>query len=103
MNTSRGILKPSGLGFRRVPDRTTVRRWWRRYAGLLGKVFEWFSRLVRMVAPTTFLIVDFTPLIDHDLEVEWGFTGRGLFKGFKLHAAVNQLGLPLKAMVNAGE
>ena len=90
------------LGFRRVPDRTTVGRWWRRYVGLLNKVFEWFSRLVRMVAPTTLLVVDSTPLIDYDLEAGWGFTGRGPFKGFKLHAAVNQLGLPLKAVVTAG-
>ena len=91
-----------GLGFRSVPDRTTVGRWWRRFAGLLKEVFEWFSRLVRTVAPTTLLVVDSTPLIDYDLEAEWGFTGRGPFKGFKLHAAVNQLGLPLKGEVTPG-
>jgi transposase len=90
------------LGFRRIPDRTTVGRWWRRYADLLSRVFKWFSRLVRMVAPTMLLIVDSTPLIDYDMEAKWGFTGRGLFKGFKLHAAVNQLGLPLKGMVTPG-
>jgi len=54
------------------------------------------------VAPTTLLVVDSTPLIDYDLEAEWGFTGRGPFKGFKLHAAVNQLGLPLKGEVTPG-
>jgi len=53
-----------GLGFRSVPDRTTVGRWWRRYADLLEEVFEWFSRLVRMLAPTRLLIVDSTPLVD---------------------------------------
>jgi hypothetical protein len=90
------------LGFRRVPNRTTIGRWWRRYAGLLDEVFGWFARLVRMLAPTTLLIVDSTPLIDYDLEAGWGFTGRGPFKGFKLHAAVNQLGLPLKGEVTAG-
>jgi len=91
-----------GLGFRTVPDRTTVGRWWRRYAGLLKEVFEWFSRLVRMVAPTTLLVVDSTPIVDYDMEAEWGFTGRGPFKGFKLHAAVNQLGLPLKGEFTPG-
>jgi len=92
-----------GLGLRRVPDRTTVGRWWRRYADLLEEVFEWFSRLVRMLVPTRLLVVDSTPLVDlYDLEADWGFTGRGPFRGFKLHAAVNQLGLPLKGKVTAG-
>jgi len=92
-----------GLGFRSIPDRTTVGRWWRRYADLLGRVFEWFSRLVRMVAPTRLLVVDSTPLVDlYDMEADWGFTGRGPFRGFKLHAAVNQLGLPLRDVVTAG-
>jgi transposase len=92
-----------GLGLRRVPDRTTVGRWWRRYTCLLEEVFEWFSRLVRMLVPTRLLVVDSTPLVDlYDLEAGWGFTGRGPFRGFKLHAAVNQLGLPLNGMVTAG-
>ena len=92
-----------GLGFRRVPDRTTIGRWWRRYAGLLNRVFERFSRLVRMLVPTTMLVVDSTPLVDlYDMEAEWGFTRKGPFRGFKLHAAVNQLGLPMKGTVTAG-
>ena len=32
----------------------------------------------------------------------WGHTSRGKFRGFKLHAAVNQLGLPLRALVTPG-
>lgn len=46
------------------------------------------------------MIADSTPLEGlYDLEAEWGFTRKGPFKGFKLHAVVNQLGLPLKAKV----
>jgi len=37
-----------------------------------------------------------------DPEGMWGYTSRGPFKGFKLHAAVNQKGLPLKALITAG-
>lgn len=33
------------------------------------------------------------------MEAEWGFTRKGPFRGFKLHTVVNQLGLPLKAVV----
>ena len=53
--------------------------------------------------PTTHLIADSTPLVDlYDMEAKCGFTRRGHFKGFKLHAVVNQLGLPLKAIVTPG-
>jgi hypothetical protein len=91
------------LGLGRVPDRTTVGRWWRRYLGLLEETFGKISRMLQLMSPTTFLIVDSTPLVDlYDMEAGWGHTGRGKFRGFKLHAAVNQLGLPLKAIVTPG-
>ena len=91
------------LGLSRVPDRTTVGRWWKRYLHILQDVFQQTAKIIQMIVPTTHLIVDSTPLVDlHDLEAKWGFTHRGRFKGFKLHVAVNQLGLPLKAIVSPG-
>jgi IS5 family transposase len=88
------------LGLPSIPDRTTVGRWWRRYLSLLQEVFGWFSKLLQLLTPTSHLIADSTPLVDlYDLEAGWGFTCKGPFRGFKLHAAVNQLGLPLKAVV----
>jgi hypothetical protein len=55
------------------------------------------------MTPTTFLIVDSTPPVDlYDMEAKWGHTSRGKLRGFKLHAAVNQLGLPLQAIVTPG-
>jgi len=91
------------LGLNKVPDRTTVGRWWRRYLGLLEETFGKISGMLQLVSPTTFLIVDSTPLMDlYDMEAGWGHTSRGKFRGFKLHAAVNQLGLPLRAVVTSG-
>ncbi len=91
------------LGLCKVPDRTTVGRWWRRYLKLLEETFEKISGMVQLISPTTFLIVDSTPLVDlYDMEARWGHTSRGKFRGFKLHAAVNQLGLPLSAIVTPG-
>jgi len=59
--------------------------------------------MLQLVTPTTFLIVDSTPLVDlYNMEARWGHTSRGKFRGFKLHAAVNQLGLPLRAVVTPG-
>jgi len=91
------------LGFGKVPDRTTVGRWWRRYLSLLEETFEKISGMIQFVSPTPLLIVDSTPLVDlYDMEAGWGHTSRGKFRGFKLHAAVNQLGLPLRALVTPG-
>jgi transposase len=91
------------LGFKRVPHRTTVGRWWRRYADLLKEVFEMLADLLQYPLPCKLLVVDSTPLEDRrDPEAEWGYTSRGPFKGFKLHVAVNQEGLPLKALVTPG-
>ena len=86
-----------------MPDRTTVGRWWRRYLRLLEETFEKASGMLQLVMPTTLLIVDSTPLVDlYDMEAGWGHTSRGKFRGFTLHAAVNQLGLPLRAVVTSG-
>jgi IS5 family transposase len=91
------------LGLCKVPDRTTVGRWWRRYLSLLEETFVKTADMLQLIAPTSIVVVDSTPLVDlYDMEAEWGHTGRGKFRGFKLHAAVNQLGLPLRAVVTPG-
>jgi transposase len=91
------------LGLCKVPDRTTVGRWWRRYFTLLEETFIKIADMLQLIAPTSIVVVDSTPLVDlYDMEAGWGHTGRGKFRGFKLHAAVNQLGLPLRALVTPG-
>ena len=91
------------LGLFNVPDRTTVGRWWRRYLHLLEETFINNADMLQLIEPTKTVIVDSTPLIDlYDMEARWGHTGRGKFRGFKLHAAVNQLGPQLRALVTPG-
>jgi transposase len=91
------------LGLDTVPDRTTVGRWWRRFLDLLEETFIKIADMLQLAAPTTIAVVDSTPLEDlYDMEAEWGHTSLGKFRGFKLHAAVNQLGLPLRALVTPG-
>ena len=91
------------LGLEAVPDRTTVGRWWRRYLSLLEETFVKIADILQLAIPTKIAVVDSTPLIDlYDMEAGWGHTSRGKFRGFKLHAAVNQLGLPLRALVTPG-
>ena len=91
------------LGLCRVPDRTTVGRWWRRYLDLLQETFIKTANMLQIIEPTSIVVVDSTLLVDlYDMEARWGHTGRGKFRGFKLHAAENQLGLPLRAIVTPG-
>ncbi len=91
------------LGLYSIPDRTTIGRWWIRYHHLLEEIMIKIADTIRDIVPTTHLIVDSTPLKDmYDMEAKWGFTSRGPIKGFKLHVAVNQLGLPLRAIVTSG-
>ena len=91
------------LGLRAVPDRTTVGKWWKRYLGLLKEVLKGIADLLQLIVPTTHLISDSTPLVDlYDMEAKWGYTHEGPFRGFKLHPIVNQLGLPLKALITPG-
>ncbi|MDT8781343.1 MAG: transposase [Candidatus Bathyarchaeota archaeon] len=91
------------LGLNKVPNRTTIGRWWKRYLTILEETFAKLADMLRILTPTTLLIVDSTPLVDlYDMEARWGHTSRGKFRGFKLHAAVNQLGLPLRAAITPG-
>jgi len=91
------------LGLRRIPHRTTIGRWWRRHVEALLDAFEGLSGLIRVLAPTEVLVVDSTSLEDErDPEARWGFCSKGFFKGFKVHASVDQRGLPLKALVTPG-
>ena len=65
----------NGLGLGSVPDRTTVGRWWRRYLTLLEETFAKLADMLRLVMPTSLLIVDSTPLVDlYDMEAMWGHT-----------------------------
>jgi hypothetical protein len=91
------------LGLRKIPNRTTVGRWWRHYICLLEETFLKTANMLQLLEPTRIVVVDSTPLVDlYDMEAKWGYTSRGKFRGFKLHAAVNQKGLPLRAIVTPG-
>ena len=67
-------------------------RWWRRHLKILEEVFEKLSYMLQLIEPTKTIIIDSTPLLNlYDMEAAWRYSSRGKFKGFKLHAAVNQV------------
>ena len=46
--------------------------WWSRYLSFLEKTFDKISAMLQLAVPTTFLIVDSTPLVDlYDMEARW--------------------------------
>jgi transposase len=111
IGTDKGLIRhlkknrkaAKALGFRQVPHRTTVGRWWRRYTEHLKEVFKSLVGLLQKALPCKVVVVDSTPLEDkRDPEGRWGYTSKGSFRGFKLHVAVNQEGLPMKALVTPG-
>ena len=74
-----------------MPDRTTVGRWRRRYLSVLEEVFVEIADILQRAIPAKIAVVDSTSLVGfYDVEAQWGHTGRGKFRGFKLHAAVNR-------------
>ena len=91
------------LGLTGVPDRSRLSVWKNIYSALVIQVFNKLSAIIQMIIPTELLIIDSTPLVDEeDPDAKVGFNSRGPFKGFKTHLSVNQLGLPLKAILTTG-
>lgn len=91
------------LGLSSTPERTSLSRWRKGYGKLVKEAFRKLSELVRKITGSELLIVDSTPLEDQkDPDAAVGYYSKGPFKGFKAHLSVNQLGLPMKAVVSRG-
>jgi hypothetical protein len=61
------------LGLNKVPDRTTVGRWWRHCLSILEQTFINITNMLQLIEPTKTVIVDSTPLVDlYDMEARWG-------------------------------
>jgi transposase len=88
------------IGLRNVPDRSQISRWKKQYANIQEYLFSRLSAMAQDLVKTDILAVDSTPLVDEGGKC--GYNSRGPFVGFKLHLAVNQLGLPLKAIFGYG-
>ena len=57
---------------------------------VLEEVFVEIANILQFAIPTKIAVIYSTSLVDScDVESEGGHTGRGKFRGFKLHAAVN--------------
>ena len=101
INKHPGIAKT--LRLQAIPNGSTVGRWWRHYLSVLEEVFVVIANILQLAIPTKLAVIDSTPLIDlYDIKNRWSHSRRGKFRGFKLYTAVNQLGLPLRALATPG-
>jgi len=90
------------LGFQKIPHRTTISRWKKKHF-LLRKVIENLGSMIQLLIPNILLIFDSTPIEDRkDPDAKVGYYSRGLFVGFKIHLAVNQSKMPIKAVFTPG-
>lgn len=90
------------LGFPTIPHRTTIGRW-RKKHWIFFKATRALGVLIQRLVPTRLLVVDSTPIDDEsDPEGEVGHTSRGAFKGFKVHASINQLRIPVRVWFTKG-
>lgn len=90
------------LGFKTIPNRTTIGRW-RKKHWIFSNALNSIGNNIRRIIPTNLLIVDSTPIEDYgDNEGKWGHSSKGWFFGFKVHASVDQLKIPIRAVFTTG-
>lgn len=86
------------MGFKTLPHRTTIGRW-RKKQWIFFNAVNGIGNFIQKIVKTYLLIVDSTPIVDYnDTEGKWGYTSKGVFKGFKVHTSVNQLKIPIRAV-----
>lgn len=90
------------LGFKTIPHRTTISRWKKKHE-LLFQVINNLGNLVQLLIAATLQIADSTPIPDDkDPDAKKGKTSKGWFTGFKAHVLINQLGIPIRAVLTTG-
>jgi len=91
------------LGLKTIPHRKSISRWKKQKWILLGIVIENLGKLIQEMVTNKLVIFDSAPIPDEkDSDAKTGFNSRGPFIGFKIHLAVNQFGMPLKAIFSTG-
>jgi hypothetical protein len=91
------------LGFKTIPHRTTISRWWKCKEELLQETISAIGDFIQFFVTNTLAIFDTTPMEDEqDPDAKVGRSSRGYFTGFKLHAVVNQLRIPLRVEFTPG-
>jgi len=91
------------LGFKKIPSRRSISDWKKNYAITLEKTVKLLGDRYAMLRNPKFTLLDSAPLPDSkDPEAKSGKTGRGWFKGFKVHHCCDDQRVPLRAKITTG-
>ena len=88
----------TALGFKSCPGRRTIDRWKKSIDEELHAIITLLGDKYIELNNPEWSIYDSTPIKDEqDKDGKIGYNSEGMFKGFKLHLAVDKLGIPLRA------
>ncbi|MEK6812837.1 MAG: transposase [Nanoarchaeota archaeon] len=91
------------LGFKSSPSKRSVDRWKKKHDIIITRIVEIVGRDYQQLLHSEWTILDSTPIPDNeDPEGKWGYTSRGPFFGFKLHASCDEYQVPLRAVFTTG-
>ena len=91
------------LGFSKLPVRRTIDDWFKKYDNVLDKVISITGDRYLQLNESEWTILDSTPIPDkEDPDARKGYTSKGEFWGFKLHASCDEYCVPLRATFTTG-
>lgn len=91
------------LGFKKVPTRRTIDGWFQKYDGVLDQLIKLVGDYYLQLNESEWTILDSTPIPDKkDPDARKGYTSKGEFWGFKLHASCDEYCVPLRATFTTG-
>lgn len=91
------------LGFKKVPSRRTIDGWFEKYDNVLDQLIKAVGDYYLQLNESDWCILDSTPIPDkNDPDAMKGYTSKGEFWGFKLHASCDEYCVPLRATFTTG-
>lgn len=87
-----------GLGFKKMPSKRSIDEWKKKYDKELCQVIRLVGDRYLQLKKSEWTILDSTPIEDdEDVEAMTGYSSKGEFIGFKLHASCDEFCVPLRA------
>jgi len=91
------------LGFPSLPDRRSIDRWNGRHDGIINELIKLTGNRYLQLSESQWTLLDSTPIEDYnDPDSRKGYSSKGPFWGFKVHASCDEYCVPLRATFTTG-
>ncbi|MFH1645245.1 MAG: transposase [Candidatus Omnitrophota bacterium] len=91
------------LGFNKIPCRRSMDDWFQKYDCVLDKLIKITGDKYLQLNESEWTLLDSTPIPDkNDPDARKGYTSKGPFYGFKIHASCDEYCVPLRATFTTG-